>query len=149
MSELLNGTVQQILLQLYCREQTELPLISRIALDIDLYDSAGFLAWRDTKRDFTVSDIESRVWVKSCPGGYITEVHFNADGSLTEYRLFDRFETTGQWQLADGLLHVEILKGDNRYQFAAVARADLKIHSAVEYKNGELHSYLKLVQVER
>ncbi|MBB1465667.1 hypothetical protein BCT47_13630 [Vibrio splendidus] len=149
MSELQNETVQQILLQLYCREQTELPLISRIDLDIGLYDSEGFLAWRDTKRDFTVSDIESRVWVKSCPGGYITEVHFNADGSLTEYRLFDRFETTGQWQLGDGLLHVEILKGDNRYQFAVVAGADLNIHSAVEYKNGELHSYLKLVQAER
>ncbi|MCW4447130.1 hypothetical protein OHV10_23200 [Vibrio splendidus] len=149
MSELQNETVQQILLQLYCREQTELPLISRIDLDIGLYDNKGFLAWRDTKRDFTVSDIESRVWVKSCPGGYITEVHFNADGSLTEYRLFDRFETTGQWQLADGLLHVEILKGDNRYQFAVVARVDLNIHSAVEYKNGELHSYLKLVQAER
>ncbi|MCC5515581.1 hypothetical protein [Vibrio splendidus] len=149
MSELQNGTVQKILLQLYCREQTELPLISRIDLDIGLYDNEGFLAWRDTKRDFTVSDIESRVWVKSCPSGYITELHFNADGSLTEYRLFDRFETTGQWQLADGLLHVEILKGDNRYQFAVVARADLNIHSAVEYKNGELHSYLKLVQAER
>ncbi len=149
MSELQNGAVQKILLQLYCREQTELPLISRIDLDIGLYDNEGFLAWRDTKRDFTVSDIESRVWVKSCPSGYITELHFNADGSLTEYRLFDRFETTGQWQLADGLLHVEILKGDNRYQFAVVARADLNIHSAVEYKNGELHSYLKLVQAER
>ncbi|MEZ8783064.1 hypothetical protein AB6D77_10450 [Vibrio splendidus] len=149
MSGLQNETVQQILLQLYCREQTELPLISRIDLGIGLYDNEGFLAWRDTKRDFTVSDIESRVWVKSCPGGYITEVHFNADGSLTEYRLFDRFETTGQWQLADGLLHVEILKGDNRYLFAVVARVDLNIHSAVEYKNGELHSYLKLVQAER
>ncbi|PMJ49474.1 hypothetical protein, partial [Vibrio splendidus] len=125
MSELQNETVQKILLQLYCHEQTEQPLISRTDLNIALYDSEGFLAWRDTKRDFTVSDIESRVWVKSCPGGYITEVHFNADGSLTEYRLFDRFETTGQWQLADGLLYVEILKGDNRYQFAVVARADL------------------------
>ncbi|OQQ02654.1 hypothetical protein BK411_21845 [Vibrio splendidus] len=149
MSELQNETVQQILLQLYCREQTEQPLISRTDLDIALYDSECFLAWRDTKRDFMVSDIENRVWVKSCPGGYITEVHFNADGSLIEYRLFDRFETTGQWQLKDGLLHVEILKGENRYQFAAVARVDLNIHSAVEYKNGELHSYLKLVQAER
>ncbi|PTO77539.1 hypothetical protein [Vibrio splendidus] len=149
MNELQNETVQKILLQLYCREQTEQPLISRTDLSIALYDSEGFLAWRDTKRDFTVSDIESRVWVKSCPGGYITEVHFNADGSLIEYRLFDRFETTGQWQLRDGLLHVEILKGENRYQFSVVACADLNIHSAVEYKNGELHSYLKLVQAER
>ncbi|MDH5887570.1 hypothetical protein [Vibrio splendidus] len=149
MSELQNETVQKILLQLYCREQTEQPLISRTDLNIALYDSEGFLAWRDTKRDFTVRDIENRVWVKSCPGGYITEVHFNADGSLIEYRLFDRLETTGLWQLGDGLLHVEILKGDNRYQFAVVARVDLNIHSAVEYKNGELHSYLKLVQAER
>ncbi|MFS1491500.1 hypothetical protein BCT96_019565 [Vibrio splendidus] len=149
MSELQNGATQQILLQLYCREQTELPLISRTDLDTGLYESESFLAWRKTKRDFTVSDIQDRVWVKSCSGGYITEVHLNADGSLIEYRLFDRFETTGQWKLKEGLLHVEILKGDNRYQFAVVARADLNIHSAVEYKNGELHSYLKLVQAER
>ncbi|WP_060982480.1 hypothetical protein [Vibrio splendidus] len=149
MAELSNDTKPQILLQLYCREQTDQPLIPRTDLDIDLYDSEAFLVWRATKRDFVISDIENRVWVKSCPGGYITEVHFKADGTLTEYRLFDRFKTIGRWQLKDGLLHVEITKGDNRYQFAVVARADLNIHSAVEYKNGELHSYLKLVQVER
>ncbi len=148
MSELQNGTGQKILLQLYCREQTDQPLIPRTDLDIDLYDSEAFLVWRATKRDFVISDIENRVWVKSCPGGYITEVHFKADGTLTEYRLFDRFKTVGQWQLIDGLLHVEITKGDNRYQFAVVARADLNIHSAVEHKNGDLHSYLKLVQAE-
>ncbi|MEZ8035275.1 hypothetical protein [Vibrio crassostreae] len=148
MTEFSSDTKQQILLQLYCREQTDQPLIPRTDLDIDLYDSEAFLVWRATKRDFVVSDIENRVWVKSCPGGYITEVHFKADGTLTEYRLFDRFKTVGQWQLKDGLLHVEITKGDNRYQFAVVARADLNIHSAVEYKNGDLHSYLKLVQAE-
>ena len=75
-------------------------------------------------------------------------MHFKADGTLTEYRLFDRFKTVGQWQLKGGLLHVEITKSDNRYQFAVVARADLNIHSAVEHKNGDLHSYLKLVQAE-
>ena len=148
MTEFSSDTKPQILLQLYCREQTDQPLIPRTDLDIDLYDSEAFLVWRATKRDFVISDIENRVWVKSCPGGYITEVHFKADGTLTEYRLFDRFKTVGQWQLKDGLLHVEITKGDNRYQFAVVARADLNIHSAVEYKNGDLHSYLKLVQAE-
>ena len=148
MTEFSSDTKQQILLQLYCREQTDQPLIPRTDLDIDLYDSEAFLVWRATKRDFVVSDIENRVWVKSCPGGYITEVHFKADGTLTEYRLFDRFKTVGQWQLKDGLLHVEITKGDNRYQFAVVARADLNIHSAVEHKNGDLDSYLKLVQAE-
>lgn len=148
MTEFSSDTKQQILLQLYCREQTDQPLIPRTDLDIDLYDSEAFLVWRATKRDFVISDIENRVWVKSCPGGYITEVHFKADCTLTEYRLFDRFKTVGQWQLKDGLLHVEITKGDNRYQFAVVARADLNIHSAVEHKNGDLHSYLKLVQAE-
>lgn len=148
MVELSSDTKQQILLQLYCREQTDQPLISRTDLNIALYDSEAFLAWRETKRDFVISDIENRVWVKSCPGGYITEVHFHADGTLNEYRLFDRFETKGHWYLKDGLLHVEIIKGDNRYQFAVVANGDLNIHSAVEYKNEELHSYLKLVQVE-
>ena len=148
MVELSSDTKQQILLQLYCREQTDQPLISRTDLNIALYDSEAFLAWRETKRDFVINDIESRVWVKSCPGGYITEVHFHTDGTLNEYRLFDRFETKGLWYLNDGLLHVEIIKGDNRYQFAVVANGDLNIHSAVEYKNDELHSYLKLVQVE-
>ncbi|MGB1975688.1 MAG: hypothetical protein ACPHQD_16785 [Vibrio toranzoniae] len=146
MTELSSDTKQQILLQFYCREQTDQPLIPSTELDIDLYDSEAFLVWRATKRDFVISDIENRVWVKSCPGGYITEVHFKADGTLTEYRLFDRFKTVGQWQLKGGLLHVEITKSDNRYQFAVVARADLNIHSAVEHKNGDLHSYLKLVQ---
>ena len=148
MAELQNDLIEKIMLQLYCREQTDQPLISRTDLNIALYDSEAFLAWRETKRDFVINDIENRVWVKSCPGGYITEVHFHNDGTLNEYRLFDRFETKGHWYLNDGLLHVEIIKGDNRYQFAVVANGDLNIHSAVEYKNEELHSYLKLVQVE-
>ena len=150
MAELSSDTKQQTLLQLYCREQMDQPLIPRAGLDTSLYDSEAeaFLAWSETKRDLVISDIENRVWVKSCPGGYITEVHFLNDGTLNEYRLFDRFETKGHWYLKDGLLHVEIIKGDNRYQFAVVANGDLNIHSAVEYKNDELHSYLKLVQVE-
>lgn len=148
MAELSSDTKQQTLLQLYCREQTDQPLISRTDVNIALYDSEAFLAWRETKRDFVINDIENRVWVKSCSGGYITEVHFHNDGTLNEYRLFDRFETKGHWYLKEGLLHVEIIKGDNRYQFAVVANGDLNIHSAVEYKNEELHSYLKLAQVE-
>ncbi|NOI32743.1 hypothetical protein F0250_01940 [Vibrio cyclitrophicus] len=140
---------QQTLLQLYCREQQDQTLLAKHDLDSDLSESADYLKWCESKRNFVEEDVLGQTWVKSCPAGYITEVHFHFDGSLTEYRLFDRFETQGYWQLRDGLLHVEILKGENRYQLAVVARADLNIHSAVEYKNGELHSYLKLVQVER
>ena len=112
MTELSSDTTQQILLQLYCREQTEQPLIPRADLDTDIYDSETFLAWRETKRDFVVRDIENRVWVKSCPAGYITEVHFKGDGTLTaspdsavkqtmeaeEVRVADSF---GLWKVQD------------------------------------------------
>ena len=68
MNELQSGAVQQILLQLYFREQTDLPLIPRADLDIELYNSEVFLAWRETKRDFVIRDIENRVWVKKLSG---------------------------------------------------------------------------------
>jgi hypothetical protein len=139
---------QQTLLQLYCREQQDQTLLSKHDLDSELSESADYLKWCESKRNFVEEDVFGRTWVKSCPAGYITEVHFHSDGSLTEYRLFDRFETQGNWLLKSGLLQVEINKGDNRYQFDVVACKDLNIHSAVEYKNQELHSYLKLVQVE-
>ncbi len=48
MTELSSDTTQQILLQLYCREQTEQSLIPRGDLDTDIYDSETFLAWRET-----------------------------------------------------------------------------------------------------
>ncbi|MCG9542917.1 hypothetical protein L1D37_03895 [Vibrio sp. Isolate33] len=139
---------QQTLLQLYCREQQAQKLLDKHDLDSDLSESADYLKWCESKRNFVAEDVLGRTWVKSCPAGYITEVHFHSNGSLTEYRLFDRFETQGHWLLKGGLLHVEISKGDNRYQFDVVACKDLNIHSAVEYKSQELHSYLKLVQVE-
>lgn len=42
MAELSNDTKPQILLQLYCREQTDQPLIPRTDLDTSLYDSEAF-----------------------------------------------------------------------------------------------------------
>lgn len=60
----------------------------------------------------------------------------------------DCFETRGTWFLADGILHVKIVKGNNRYSFGVVGNADVNIHSAVEHKNEELHAYLKLAQIK-
>ncbi len=110
MTELSSDTTQQILLQLYCREQTEQYVNSSSWSRHRIYDSETFLAWRETKRDFVVRDIENRVWVKSCPAGYITEVHFKGDGTLTEYRLFDRFKTVGRWQLKTAYCTLRLLK---------------------------------------
>ncbi len=144
LDELTERTIQQ----LYCRECAEQTLIEREQLDSTLAQSNDYAVWRATKRPLTQQDVIESHWVKSCTAGYITELYFNADGSLTEHRLFDRFETQGQWRIEHGLLHIEITKADNRYQFGVVGNATPNIHSAIEYKNGELHSYLKLAQVK-
>lgn len=52
----------------------------------------------------------------------------------------------GCWQLVDGVIEIEIIKDDNCYRCAVYANRDTSIHSAIEYKNDELHSYLKLIQ---
>jgi hypothetical protein len=95
-----------------------------------------------------LGDIEDCHWIKSCSEGYITEVIFHRDGRLTEYRLFDRFETQGNWKLDNGILKADIIKAENRYTFNVIGNANINIHSAVELKNNELHSYLKLAQVK-
>ncbi|NOI77198.1 hypothetical protein F0224_16040 [Vibrio coralliilyticus] len=137
----------EVLLPLFWRESheelRELKNIDETVQACDRYE-----AWLDKKRQLTLCDIQETHWIKSCTGGYITEVVFNADGTLEEYRLFDRFPTQGHWQLHDGTLDVEIYKADNCYTFAVVGCQAVNIHSAIEYKNGELHSYLKLAQVK-
>ncbi|MGF1755311.1 hypothetical protein L4C33_17170 [Vibrio makurazakiensis] len=139
---------QKVMLQLYCRELHKQTLLELDALNVELASSLSYKNWVNTKRALKSEEVADSVWIKSCTGGYITELHFQSDGTLTEFRLFDRFKTVGTWQEKEGLLHVTIVKGDNQYQFIIVGNADVNIHSAVEYKNGELHSYLKLAQVK-
>ncbi len=135
--------------QLYLREQGEQSLIELSDLESASIELAKFDLWLKSKRKLTFSNIEGRTWVKTCTGGYITELTFFEDGSLVENRLFDRFETKGHWSLAEGLLKVTIFKGNNHYNFTVVGNLELNIHSAIEYKNDELHSYLKLMQIEQ
>lgn len=139
---------QRTRLQLYCKEAKQRKLLDVAKLEPEWAMESDFQTWCEGKRELTINDVSGRVWVKSCPAGYITEVHFHLDGTLNEYRLFDRFETSGRWNLNSGLLEVAIEKGENQYRFAVVANRSQNIHSAIEYKNDELHSYLKLVQVE-
>lgn len=139
---------QQILLQLFYRETGEQALVAQSDLSQQLLETAEFATWQATKGAFRLADVSGCHWLKTCTAGYITEVIFHPDGRLDEYRLFDRFHTQGQWQLIDGILYLAIGKGDNRYTCAVVAQQEVNIHSAVEHKNGELHSYLKLAQVK-
>ncbi|NOH98555.1 hypothetical protein [Vibrio sp. 99-70-13A1] len=135
--------------QLYLREQSNQSLIELNDLETVSIELKEFNLWVKSKRKLTLSNIEGRTWVKTCSGGYITELTFFEDGNLIENRLFDRFETKGQWNLVDGLLKVTIFKGNNRYDFTVIGNHDVNIHSAIEYKNNELHSYLKLMQIEQ
>ncbi|RTZ18059.1 hypothetical protein EJ063_04525 [Vibrio aquaticus] len=139
---------QHILAQLFVRESEKQTLISKEDLDFDALHRSDFETWKDGKRDIELVDVAGTHWMKTCTGGYITEVIFHADGTLNEYRLFDRFKTKGNWSLKSGVLHVVIFKGENCYEFAVIGNASVNIHSAVEYKNSELHSYLKLAQIK-
>ncbi len=105
-----------------------------------------FNNWIDSKRTFLPEEITSQHWIKSCSKGYITELIFHDNGSLDEYTLFERLKTTGRWVLNDGILELEIRKDDNVYKSSVIAHWEAPMHSAVEYKNDELHAYLKLVQ---
>lgn len=141
---------QTALLQLFMRESDSCQnrLLSERKLDYSLENSLPFKRWLAEKRHIVEEDVENTHWIKTCTGGYITEVQFHKDGTLDEYRLFDRFATSGTWLLEDGILHVSIKKGDNTYTFAVVGHGALNIHSAVEHKNRDIHSYLKLAQIK-
>lgn len=136
-----------VLQQLFIREaQSE--LVEQPEINADALNSEPFQNWLKSKCGFTNQDVANTRWIKTCTGGYITEVMFHENGTLDEFRLFDRFQTQGTWQLKHGLLEVCITKGDNTYQFTIVGNQEHNVHSAVEHKNGELHSYLKFAQVK-
>ncbi len=138
------------LLQLFMRESDTCnnALVAKEELDSSLENSPQFQQWHEKKRRIVLEDVANTHWIKTCTAGYITEVQFYEDGTLDEYRLFDRFPTSGTWLLDDGMLHVSIHKGDNTYTFAVIGNQALNIHSAVEHKNNGIHSYLKLAQVK-
>lgn len=139
---------QQILLQLFSRECDQKTLQEMHSIDVLLIESERYLDWYNGKRPFINADVAGTHWIKTCTGGYITELVFNGNGTLNEYRLFDRFATQGIWSLEGGILSVEIMKADNCYRFSIIGNAVLNIHSAVEHKNDELHSYLKFAQIK-
>lgn len=139
---------ERLLAQLFVCESQHQQLIAQDEVNLECIETPEFKAWFASKRPIVESDVANSHWIKTCTGGYITEVVFHSDGTLNEYRLFDRFETKGVWSLQDGVLNLEIYKGDNIYSFGVVGNSELNIHSAIEHKNGELHSYLKLSQVK-
>ncbi|MCW8334143.1 hypothetical protein J4N42_20190 [Vibrio sp. SCSIO 43135] len=140
-------TKQQVFLQLFFREQYGAPAVEVDGIDPEAANTTEYQQWLAEKAEITKQQVLESHWIKTCTEGYITELVFNQDGSLNEHKLFDRLHTQGTWSLVDGMLKVSITKGENRYEFHVVGRKAPRIYSAIEYKNGELHSYLKLAPV--
>lgn len=135
------------LLQLYFRESDRVRLLDMDALpELSPQQQAAMHEWLATKRNFSSGEITSQHWIKTCSAGFVTELILHPDGSLDEFALFNRMHAKGHWQLVDGMIELEIDNGENRYHSAVVANKNTNIHSAIEYKNGQLHSYLKLAQ---
>ncbi|EHN69808.1 hypothetical protein [Aliivibrio fischeri] len=137
---------EAVLQQLFLREVKGVPIVERNELSHCDIQEKEFVTWGQQKRDFSFDEIFESHWVKTCTAGYITELIFSQNGSLIEFTLFDRLKTVGHWELIDGLLYISIFKNENQYDFVVVANSSVNIHSAIEYKNNELHSYLKLAQ---
>ncbi|RXJ71898.1 hypothetical protein CS022_19275 [Veronia nyctiphanis] len=141
--------VNASLLQLYFRESETAAFIDHTDLPaLSDQDMPGFFGWMASKRHFQSEDVSGQSYIKTCSAGYVTEITFNADGTLAEFTLFNRFPTKGQWRIEQGALEIEIEKGSNRYHARVIANKYSNIHSAIEYKNGGLHAYLKLAQVK-
>ncbi|MBM7035408.1 hypothetical protein [Vibrio ulleungensis] len=136
------------LIELFSYETGNKQLSDVINVKLAVKATVPFQTWHGNKRALTTEDVISGQWVKTCTAGYITELSFNQDGRVDEFRLFDRFHTKGNWTLEHGILSVQIMKGENQYQFDVVGNSDVNIHSAIERKNGRLHSYLKLMQIK-
>ncbi len=106
-----------------------------------------FVLWEQSKREFTLSEVLERNWVKTCPAGYVTTLQFRDDGTLTDTTLFEGVELNGYWCLETGILKTKILGAKHTYEFDVLANETEHIHSAVEFEDGKLHSYLKLIPV--
>lgn len=135
------------LLQLYLRESERVRLLDLDALpELDSGEQANMHEWLSNKRNFSLEEIASQQWLKTCSAGFVTELTFFPDGSLNEYTLFNRQQHSGWWELVDGVIEMVIHKGEDLFRCAVIANRTVNIHSAIEYKNDELHSYLKLAQ---
>ncbi|MGR5130720.1 hypothetical protein [Vibrio alfacsensis] len=136
-------------IQLCLRELEGAPIKDTENIEVSFADTVHFLKWKANKREIRAEEVKDRCWIKSCTGGYITEVHLHAGGSLDEYTLFGRLHTKGHWELDGGVLHITIYKGENTYELSVVGNREPSIHSAIESKNGEVHSYLKLTPISQ
>ncbi|AJR06275.1 hypothetical protein C9J03_13775 [Photobacterium gaetbulicola] len=137
----------QKLLQLFYRETERVRLLDLDKLPTpDSKEQDALQVWLAGKRDFALEELTQQHWIKTCSAGHTTELVLYPNGCLEEFTLFRRQKTAGEWQLINGMLVLSIYKDDNRYTSTVIANLGSSIHSAIEYKNDQLHAYLKLAQ---
>lgn len=147
-TQLMQKQVNSSYLQLFMRESSTAALLDIEQLpDMSDVDAIALFDWMSGKRPFTHQEVSGQRWIKSCSAGYVTELFLHHDGTLEEFTLFNRLPTKGSWKLEQGVLDLDITKGDNTYRSRVIANKSVNIHSAIEYKNGELHAYLKIAHV--
>lgn len=138
------------LLQLFLRESERVRLVELAVLPaLDSNEQQNMQHWLATKRQFVRDEVPAQHWLKTCSAGYVTEMIFYPDGAVQELGLFNRQQGIGTWQMNEGALDIELRRGDDHYQFTVVANKQGSIHSAIEYKNHTLNSYLKLAQLRQ
>lgn len=106
-----------------------------------------YVLWLQGKRSLSEHEIVNAVWVKTNPSGYTTEMHFYANGTLRDIALFDRAALSGYWKINNGAVSVAIKADRHTYEFDIVGSDENGMHSAVEFEDGILSSYLKLFRL--
>ncbi len=106
-----------------------------------------YVLWLQSKRSLTHEEMINTVWVKTNPSGYTTEMHFYANGTLRDIALFDRATLAGKWHMDNGVVKVSIKADKHLYEFDIVGNDESGMHSAVEFEDGVLSSYLKIFKL--
>lgn len=113
--------------------------------DISYVKTKGeFVLWQQGKRAFSAEEVLTNKWIKTNPGGHTTQLYFYPDGTLQDVSLFDGVTLSGHWHLNEGKIAVTIEGQFHHYTFDIVANDDDSIHSAVEFEDGSLSTYLKV-----
>lgn len=104
--------------------------------------------WCNTRRKILKHEAHSQPWVKVADNGNSTEIILSPNGSATAQELFQSDAATGNWNIQDGVLFIQLRGEAHLYEYRVIGNARSNIHSAAEYIDGKPHSMVRLIQVK-
>jgi hypothetical protein len=104
----------------------------------------NFVAWKNTKRDFTTQEILSGIWIKIGDTGHSFIMKCHQDGKFSEHNIFDEHEVYGTWKLMGGVFRTNI----QEYELNIVANKNGSIHSGIEFTQNKPVAYFKVIHLE-